>query len=165
LTAANVLFRGIVKAQLVITILSELYSLETYVSRQPSTQLLSTLRSSEELKAIHDMCALHRACVLTNVKLKASMPASAKPASPFSAASEKSAENAIEPPAASTKEVTAASEGGSTSQLAAAGARSSEQKQDWSDGKLKNAKSIKTVLSSIPDSLRYFFQGKTSYFG
>lgn len=155
LTTANTLFRAIVRVQLVITILSELYSLETYGSRQPSMQLLSTLRSSEDLKAIQDLCALQRACVLTNVQLKASLPASAKPPTPFNASSGEQPAGA-ETPAVESAQGDVPS---LTLDQAAVPLASAEQK-DWPEAKLKNAKALKTVLSVIPDSLRYFLQGE-----
>ena len=154
LLSANTLFRALVRTQLIVTIISELHSPDTYTSRQPSTQLLSTLKSPEEIKTIHDLCALQRACVLSNIRLKATMPSAhrnalgvgATPPMASQPSSDVTMDQAI---SATTTAATVSREPAAEPQL----------NSKWPDAKGKNAKALKQVLSSIPESFKMFLQG------
>ena len=164
LAEANKLFRAIVRAQLIITILSEMNAADNYTPRQSSTQLLNTLRAGEELKGIHDLIALHRACTLANVRLKASLPDSARSTLAASATT-----NA--PPVTDAAVSSAMTETTSDNALATATAPSAASASsavpvplgtsEWPESKLKNAKALKTVLTTIPDALKLFLQGES----
>ena len=163
LTEANKLFRAIVRAQLIITILSEMNAADNYTPRQSSTQLLNTLRAAEELKGIHNLIALHRACTLANVRLKASLPDSARSTLAASATASAPAvtdaavSSAMTEPANDT--IVAEAMAPSTASTGAALPASSGA-SEWPESKLKNAKALKTVLTTIPDALKLFLQGE-----
>lgn len=166
LEQANTLFRNLVKCQLLIGILSELHAIDSYMSRQPSQQMLATLRSSEEVKTIHELCALQRAAVLSVVRLKASTPNSARPAVKPEAATKATQSAEV---GSATGETQAEDEAAVASEAPMAGSEATgtvlepeKPSQPWPESKNKNAKALKQVLTSIPDSMRLFLQGVMS---
>jgi E3 ubiquitin-protein ligase HUWE1 len=155
LTSANEVFRRLVKSQLILAILSELHSMDTYMSRQPSTQLLANLKSADDSKLIHDFCAIYRACILSHVCLKAQLPESSKAKSlltPIVAQVEASAMETDSGPSSTQLPQTVAPEG--------TGSEPEKDKAvDWPDNKLKNAKALKQVFTAIPEAIKTFLQG------
>lgn len=164
LDAANATFRVLAKAQHIFTIMSELHSTDAYVTRQPSSQILFMLRSPERTKTIQEMCALFRACTFSAVKLKAIAPAqnhqqasSTRPAAPsgVSAAGVPMSQGQM---AVTNEQADVAMS--STSEAPAAEASSPSKPSTSSPSMLANAKALKTVLVTIPDSTKSFLQGK-----
>ena len=155
LRSANTLFRALVKMQVILTIMSELHSVDTYMSRQPSTQLLSMLKGPDEMKIIQDLCALQKACVLSNVRLKASMPASQKPPFATAAFSSEIARPISQEVPIDVATATRPNEGDISRGEVAAPA----PEPCWPESKNRNAKALRQVLSSIPDSLKAFLHG------
>ena len=153
LQAANTMFRSIVRVQLILLIMSELWSNDSYSGRHPSSQILSTLKATEEIQTIHDLCALHRACTLSQVRIKAAMPNAIRATSSSTVTSPQIPTDGDQ--ATFVTVATDATLPMTPVQPAAAG-------NEWSEDKLKNGRTLRAVFASIPDSVKMFLQGVMS---
>lgn len=143
--------------------MSELHSTDAYGTRQPSSQILNLLRGAEETKALQELLSLHRACIYTTVKLKSVMPSLARPTlssmvvgDTTEAQQVGSEGNEVNPLRSSTVDAVM----GNAAAPVMASAEQASQDVEWSEAKSKNARSLKQVLMSIPDSLKSFLQGE-----
>lgn len=136
--------------------MSELHSTDAYVTRQPSSQILNMLRSPERTKTIQEMCALLRACTFAAVKLKGMSPtASRTPALPTT-------ESVTGNVAPASVESTGTADSAMSSAHSAIPVEQTSTNKDvaWPASTSANAKALKTVLVTIPDSLKSFLQGE-----
>lgn len=168
---ANKTFRTLVKAQHVLTIMSELHSTDAYVTRQPSSQILSLLRVPERTKTIQELCGLLRACTFAGVKLKVYAPGGPKDDSQTKSinpttSNSTSGSTSTAPEASMT--ISEAGPATSTTDIVMSNARPLFEMPDLAKNKdgsyaapsVANLKALKTVFMTIPDSLRSFLQGK-----
>lgn len=147
------------KAQHVLTIMSELHSTDAYVTRQPSSQILSLLRNPERTQTIQELCGLLRACTFAAVKLKGISPNSGT-ASLASSLQSTASQGASQPTPGATPNETAGADVAMSTAGANSAAVDAGKAAAWPATTSANAKALKMVLVAIPDSLKSFLQGK-----
>lgn len=141
--------------QVLLAIASELWSVDAYMSQQPSAQLLSMLKGPSQIELLHNLCALHRACAFAQISVKHA--AAAAMITSRNTASTMSAREAPEAPVLSPLDPSLPSPAldlGSFLPSATASRRST-----WPEAQSKNAKALRSVFGTISDSIRIFLKG------